>query len=87
MQRRGRPQVTLAQRNDLGQAFGLDRANESLRVGIQVGTASGKFERLDAGGSENSPERLREQRIPIMDQIAISVWEAVLAIREIARVC
>ncbi len=36
----GRPKVTLAEWNDLGQAFGLDRENESLRIRIQVGTCS-----------------------------------------------
>ena len=46
----GHPKVTLAQWNNLGQTFGLDRADESLRVGVQVRAAGWKFERLDAGG-------------------------------------
>jgi hypothetical protein len=31
--------VALAERNDLGQTLGLDGANESLRVGVQVGAS------------------------------------------------
>ena len=42
------------------------------------------FERLDAGGSENFPERRCEQRIAIVDEIESSLQESFLGICEIA---
>jgi hypothetical protein len=80
----GRPKVALAEWDDLGQTLGLDGANESLRVGIQVGTAGWKLHRPHTGGSENFPERLCEQRIAIVDETASSLQESFLGIREIA---
>ncbi len=42
------PKVAFAQRDDLGQALGLDGANESLRVRVQVGAACWKLHCLQA---------------------------------------
>ena len=41
-------QMSLSEGDDVSQALGLDRASESLRVGIQISAARGKFYCLDA---------------------------------------
>ena len=81
----GFSKVALAQWNDLGQALGLDGANKSLRIRIQIGASRGKFHCLHAGGLEKLTECLREQRIAIVDEVASSVQESIIGIGEIAR--
>jgi hypothetical protein len=81
----GFPKVALAQRNDLGQTLGLDGANESLRVGVQVGASRRELHCLDAARIEKLPERLCEQWIAIVDEVASSVQESIIGIGEISR--
>jgi hypothetical protein len=50
-------QMPLSQRNDVGQTLGLDRPNESLRIGIQVWTSRWKLHCFDAGGFQGLVNR------------------------------
>ncbi len=43
-------QTALSQRNNVGQTLGLDRANESLRIGIQIWISRWKLHCFDARG-------------------------------------
>ena len=51
------PQRSLAEEDQTLGALGLDRANESLRVCVQVGAAYWKLHCLHAGGPEKLPQR------------------------------
>ena len=78
-------QMPLSQWNDLGQTLGLDGANESLRIGIQIGASCGKLHDLDARGFQYLTKRSREQRITIVDEMASSIQESRFTISEVSR--
>ena len=75
--------VTFADRNDLCQAFRLDRSNESLGVGIQIRAAARELHRTHPRALERLSERPREERIAVVNEVAAVKKEAVLAVREI----
>ena len=76
--------MLLSQWDDLGQALGLDRANESLGVGIQIWTSCGKLHCFYARGFQNRAKRSREQWISVVDEMARPVQEPLVAVSEIA---
>jgi hypothetical protein len=65
----GTPKMALPKRNQLVQAFGLDRQHEPLRVRVQVGAARRQLEAFHSLSAKDVAELVGEQRIPIMDQI------------------
>jgi hypothetical protein len=74
-------QVFPSQRDALGQTPGLDRADESLRIGIQIQTSSGHFPGLDAEGSRDFTKRCRAERITVMIEVARWVSRLLLKTR------
>jgi hypothetical protein len=77
-------EVALTERNELVEAFALDREHESLRKGVQIWAAGRELEALDAGGAEDRAERLGEQRVAVMDQVALVSQESVDAVGQVA---
>jgi len=77
------PQVALPERDDLGQALGLDRANEAFREGVQVRTAGRELHRFYPRGLQDCLEARREQRIAIVDQVARAAEESGLCIGDV----
>lgn len=77
-------EVAFPKRNHLRQAFRLDRANESLGARVQIGASRGEADRTDAWARQRDFKRLREQRIPIADQVAAPHEEAPVGVREIS---
>lgn len=61
--------VALAERDDPGQAFGLDGPDEPFRVGVQVRAAGRQSNRFDPTGLEDPFDLRSEQRIAVVDQI------------------
>jgi hypothetical protein len=58
----------------------MNRSANALRSGDRGGRGTG----LDAGLCQQAGELAREQRIPIMDEIAVCFQEAVLAVGDVA---
>ena len=76
--------MLFSQRDNLGQALGLDRANKSLRVGIQIRASCGKLHCFDARGFQSLAKRPCEQRISIVDEVASFLQKPLVAISEIS---
>src|ERR1017187_6814942 len=57
------PQMTLAQRDDVAQAFLLNRADEPLSERVQIRTASGQPQKRHARRGQKSLEMLSVQRV------------------------
>ena len=55
-------EMALTERNELVEAFALDREYEALRKGVQIGAACWELEALDTCGAEDRAEPLGEQR-------------------------
>ena len=49
-------QVPFAEWHDFAQTLGLNRLNESLRVGVEIGATCGQSNYLDAAVLEDFPE-------------------------------
>ena len=77
--------MTLSQRDDLGEALGLDGEDESLGEGVQVRALRRKPDGLHASLAEDHSKLLREDRIPVHDEVAGALQEAVDSIGEVAR--
>jgi hypothetical protein len=77
--------VPLAKRDHLRQALRLDRQDEALRVGVQVGTAGGQLDAGHAGATKAVAELNGEERISIVYQVAHALQDAVDGVGEIAR--
>ena len=78
----GVPQVPLADRDDLRQALLLDRPDEPLGVGVEVGAPRGCPHRLDPGRPQQGMELGAEERVPVVDQVPVLQQEPVEAIHE-----
>ena len=77
--------MPLTQWDDLGQTLGLDRANESLSVGVQIWASRRKLHRFDARGFQDRAERCREKRVSIVDEVAVPIQKSLSTISEIPR--
>src|SRR5664279_696503 len=62
----------------------LDAFYKALRVWIAIGALRWNFHALHARSFENRDERLREQRVPIVDQVLCSSQESIHRICQIA---
>ena len=60
-------QISLAEDDELIETLVLDGLHEALRIRIAIRALRWDFRALHAPGFENRDERLREQRIPIVD--------------------
>jgi hypothetical protein len=76
------PQVALADRHDRRQALVLDRPDESFGVGVEVGALRREHDRLDSGRAQQRRKISAEERVAIVDQVAVLKQEAVEAIDE-----
>ena len=54
------------------ETFRLDRSDEAFSEGIQVRALGREFDATNTSGVESVRELLRVQRIPIVDEIALS---------------
>ena len=59
--------MSLAKDDELIETLVLDGLHEALRIRIAIGALRWDFHALHAPGFENRDERLREQRVPIVD--------------------
>ena len=76
--------MSLAEEDEVVQALVLDRLHEPLRVRIAVRTPRRDLHAGDAPGSQDIGERLREQRVSIVDQEFCFAEEAVDGIGQVA---
>jgi hypothetical protein len=68
-------EVALAERNTLVDTFTFDREHEAFRKCVQVRAVSRVLEAFDTGGAEDRAERLGEQRVAVMNQVAFASQE------------
>src|SRR5262249_42748591 len=66
------------------QARLLDRAHESLCIGVQIRTSRWESYRLHAHIGKHAQELYREQRISIVDQVAFALEDSVHRISKVA---
>ena len=78
-------EVALAEGNELVEALGLDGEHEAFRERVQVWTSSGELEALDTCSAENRVERVGEQRVAVVKQVALALQKAVDVVDEVAR--
>ena len=76
--------MALTEWNELVEALRFDGEHEAFRDGVQVGASSWELEALDAGGAEGRAERVGEQRVAVMDQVALAAQEAIDAVGQVA---
>jgi len=79
------PQMTLAEWDDVPQAFLLNRANESFRERVQIRSPSRQQQELHARRIQETFEMRRVERIAIDNQIARAPERSGDGVREIAR--
>src|SRR5215208_5579770 len=65
------------------QAPFLDTAHEPLRVGVQIRRLWRQLHRFHASLSQHSQELVGEERIAIMNQVALTLQDPVYRIRQI----
>ena len=75
--------MTFTNRNDLRQALRLDRADESLCVRVEIRAAARKPHVTHTKTFENLSETLREERIPVVNEVAATKQESLLGIGEV----
>ena len=78
------PHRPLAEQDHPLQTRCLDRSYKPFRVRVQIGTARSKVHRSNTRFGQPAQELRREQRIPIMNEVALAVQQAVHCIREVA---
>jgi hypothetical protein len=76
--------VAFPDRNHLRQRLRLDGPNESLGIGVQIRTAPWELHGTYSGTLEDFLEALREEGIAVVNQVAASKQESVLAVGEIS---
>jgi hypothetical protein len=81
------PQVTLAEDDELIQAFGPNRFHEALRMWIAVWTLRRDRDALHAAGLQERRPRLGEHRVPIVDEVARVAQESVHGSSRLRVVC
>jgi hypothetical protein len=69
--------ISLAKYHKVIQALVLDGFDKSFRVGIAIGALRWDFHALHAPSFENRDERLRKQRIPIVDRVLCSSQKSI----------
>jgi len=67
--------VPLAERDNPRETLRLDRADEPLRVRVQVRTARRQLDGLNAPSAQDPPEFLSKQRIAVVDQMSRAAEE------------
>jgi hypothetical protein len=77
-------QMTLAEGDDVPEAFVLDRANKPFGVGVQIRAVRGQAQQLHPGCLEERAEVRGVERVPVDDQVAEAPQRARRGIREIA---
>ena len=77
-------QMSLAENHEVIQTLVLDRFDKSFRVGIAIWALRWDFHALHAPSFENRDERLREQRVTIVDQVLCSSQKSIHRICQIA---
>jgi hypothetical protein len=80
----GAPQRGLAEHDQFGQALAFDGAYPSLGKGIQVRRLRRELHGPNANSSKNALKFRREQRVAIVDQIALAIQNSVLGIGHIS---
>jgi hypothetical protein len=79
--------MPIAENHKLIQALVLDGFDKSFRVGIAIWALRWDFHALHAPSFEDRDERLREQGIPIVDQVLCSsqksIWSANLRVTSV----
>src|SRR5690349_13921010 len=76
-------EVAFTERNELVKAFGFDREHEALRDRIQVRALRRQLEAPDAGRAKDRAKRLSEQRVAVMDQVALASQDSVDAVGQV----
>ena len=66
------------------EGFLLDRAHEPFAVGVQIRTAGRQADRFHPTILEQGIKRLRELRVPVVDQIALAQEEPIKWIGQLA---
>ena len=66
------------------QATLLDRAHESFCVGIPIRASCRQFHRCHTGFSVHLQELIREQRISVVDQVALALENTVNRVGQVA---
>ena len=69
--------MPLSQYDHLVKALALYRQNESLGVRIQIGTSRRQLHALDSSRSENCDELHGEERVPIVEEVALPLEKSV----------
>src|SRR5262245_15133012 len=75
----------LTEGNELVEALGFEREHEAFRHGIQIRALRRQLEALGARGSEDRAKRRGEQRVAVMNQVALAAQEPVDAVGQVAR--
>src|SRR5262249_44239110 len=81
----GPAKMPLTKRYELVQALRLDRQHEALRVRVPIGTACRQLDALDSGNAKAVAEVVREESIPIVNQISRSLEKPVDPIGHVSR--
>jgi hypothetical protein len=82
--RDGRSQMSLSQRYDPVKALTLNRKHKSLCESVQIRTPRRQRHYLHATPLQDSPERLRVQRVPIQQHIPLAKQELFLGVGQVA---
>lgn len=65
-------EMTMPEGDHMIQALAPERPHEALGVGIQVWTAGRNLDDVDAGGPEQLPKCLREERVAVADEMGLA---------------
>src|SRR5689334_725346 len=77
-------EMALTEWNKLVEALRFDGEHEAFRDCVQVGASCWELEPLDAGSAEDCAERVGEQRVAVMDQVALAAQEAIDVVGQVA---
>ena len=78
-------QRSLAEHEHAIKSFFFDGPDEPFAVGVQIRTAGRQEERFHTAVLQQRIKRLREFRVPVVDQVAFAQQEPLKGIRELPR--